>query len=76
MSRLVPVRSQVMVRILEQADFQFVRQRGSHAFYRHPDGRATVVPMHRGDLPKGTIREIIRDTELSVDEYDRLRREV
>lgn len=76
MSRLVPVRPEVMVRILEQMDFRLVRQRGSHAFFRHPDGRATIVPMHRRDLPQGTIREILRDTGLSLEEYDRLRQEV
>ncbi|HLD83236.1 MAG TPA: type II toxin-antitoxin system HicA family toxin [archaeon] len=25
-----------------------LRQRGSHVFMRHPNGRSTVVPMHKG----------------------------
>jgi predicted RNA binding protein YcfA (HicA-like mRNA interferase family) len=54
-----------------------VRQKGSHAFYRHGDGRATVIPMHRGeDLGRGLIRTILRGLEISPEEYVRLLREV
>ncbi|WP_371136142.1 type II toxin-antitoxin system HicA family toxin [Devosia sp.] len=28
--------------------FERVRQKGSHVFYRHPDGRTTTVPDHSG----------------------------
>jgi len=50
--------------------FERVRQRGSHVFYRHPDGRTTTVPDHRGrDLARPLVREILRETELTVEEY-------
>ena len=65
-----------MIRILRHLGFQFVRQKGSHAYYRHADGRATVVPMHRGeDLGRGLIRTILRDLETSPEEFLRLLRE-
>ena len=65
-----------MVRILKHLGFSFVRQSGSHAYFKHPDGRATVVPMHRGeDLGRGLIRAILRDIDLSVEEYERIRKE-
>jgi predicted RNA binding protein YcfA (HicA-like mRNA interferase family) len=65
-----------MSKILRRLGFQRIRQRGSHAFFRHPDGRATVVPMHKGrDLPRGTIRNIVKDIDITVEEYERLRRE-
>jgi predicted RNA binding protein YcfA (HicA-like mRNA interferase family) len=35
-------------RLLTHLGFGLVRQRGSHAQYRHPDGRGTTVPMHKG----------------------------
>jgi predicted RNA binding protein YcfA (HicA-like mRNA interferase family) len=44
----------------------FVRQRGSHALYRAQRGALvaqTVVAMHPGDIPKGTLRAIERDLE-------------
>ena len=65
-----------MAKILRHLGFSLMRQRGSHAYYAHPDGRATVVPMHKGeDLGRGLIRAILRDIELSPLEYERLRRE-
>jgi len=35
-------------RLLERLGFVPVRQRGSHVQYRHPDGRGTTVPLHKG----------------------------
>lgn len=70
MSKLPLVTSTQMVRLVRHLGFEFVRQKGSHAYYRHPDGRATVVPMHRGeDLGRGLIRTILRDLEISPEEY-------
>lgn len=49
------------------------RQRGSHARLRHADGRVTTVPLHAGrDVPKGTLKAVLRDTELSLDDLLRL----
>jgi len=40
---------------------------------RHPDGRGTTVPVHAGrDLAKGTLRGILADTALTVDELRQL----
>lgn len=66
-----------MVRLARHLGFQFVRQKGSHAYYRHADGRATAIPMHRGeDLGRGLIRTILRDLEISPEEYVHLLQEV
>jgi predicted RNA binding protein YcfA (HicA-like mRNA interferase family) len=62
-----------MEKLLLKLGFAKKRQRGSHAFYRHPDGRTTTVPFHVGkDLPRPLIRDIIREINLSVDEYNSL----
>jgi predicted RNA binding protein YcfA (HicA-like mRNA interferase family) len=48
-----------------------VRQRGSHVFYRHADGRTTTVPRHKGqDLARPLVRSILQDIELSVDDFN------
>jgi predicted RNA binding protein YcfA (HicA-like mRNA interferase family) len=39
-----------IVEILKRAGFEEVRQKGSHVFLKHPDGRRTVVPVHAGEL--------------------------
>lgn len=50
--------------------FERIRQKGSHVFYRHPDGRTTTVPHHRGRvLARPLIREILREIEVTVDDY-------
>lgn len=57
-------------RLLEQAGFAAVRQRGSHVQYRHPDGRSTTVPMHKGrDIAPPLLRQIAKDIGLTVDEF-------
>lgn len=58
-----------MVRALERAGFAVDRTRGSHVFLKHPDGRASAVPVHaRETLGPGLLRAILRDVKLSVDE--------
>ena len=55
---------------LEKAGFEVVRIRGSHHVLRHPDGRGTSVPVHRNqEVRVGTLRAILRDCRLSVDEF-------
>lgn len=54
---------------LRRRGFVPQRQSGSHLVLRHPDGRWTTVPMHRAkDLSKGTLRAILRETNLTVTE--------
>lgn len=49
MSRLPHLTGSEVVRTLQKAGFEIVRQRGSHIYMRHADGRATVVPVHKGE---------------------------
>ena len=57
-------------RILERLGFVVARQRGSHIQYRHPDGRGTTVPMHKGhDIAPPLLRRMIRDIGLTVEEF-------
>lgn len=69
MSGLPVVDFKTMERILLRLGFQAVRQRGSHVFYRHPDGRTTTVPNHAGrDLARPLIREILREIDLTPEQ--------
>ncbi len=71
MSKLRIIDARKMEKLLFKLGFERVRQKGSHVFYRHPDGRTTSVPHHRGrDLARPLIKEILREIELSSDEYD------
>jgi predicted RNA binding protein YcfA (HicA-like mRNA interferase family) len=67
MPKLRPAKPQTVQRVLEKLGFQLIRQSGSHAVFRHPDGRWTTVPLHPGkDVAKGTLRKIIKDAGISV----------
>jgi len=58
-----------VVKALERHGFVVARVAGSHYVMRHPDGRGTTVPVHRGrDVAKGTLRGILSDVGLSIDE--------
>ena len=70
MSKLPIIDFKKMNQILINLGFQKLRQKGSHVFYRHPDGRTTTVPNHAGrDLARPLIREIIREIEITVEDF-------
>ena len=70
MSKLKIITSSKMCKLVEAMGFIAVRQRGSHKFYRHNDGRTTVIPMHAGDLDRSLIRKMLKDIDVSIDEYN------
>ncbi len=48
----------------------FRRQRGSHAIYvRQSDQARVVIPMHTGEVKRKTLRAIIQDLKISVEEF-------
>jgi predicted RNA binding protein YcfA (HicA-like mRNA interferase family) len=60
-----------LIKIVENCGFNFIRQKGSHRRFIHPDGRATTIPIHPGkEIPKGLLRKIIReDLQIEIDEF-------
>ena len=71
MRRELPVlRPKQVVAVLEKAGFKVGRQTGSHAImYKSSIRHPISIPQHPRDLPKGTIRAIIRQAGLTVDEF-------
>lgn len=74
MSKLPSVPARDVIRVAEKLGFSFDRQRGSHAVYlRAADRRRLVIPVHKGrDLKPGTLRGLIDDMGLTVDEFNAL----
>jgi len=65
-----PLPARKVIRALENIGFQQIRQKGSHLFMRHPDGRTTLIPIHPGEkIGKEMIRKIINDAELTRDKW-------
>lgn len=73
MSRLKPLSAREVVRRLRRAGFRFDRQaKGSHEIWYNPETRRrTTVPNHPGDLARGTLRGIISQAGLTVEEFMR-----
>ena len=64
--RNVRLSGKELIRVLGKQGFVVVRVKGSHHFLKSGDGRATVVPVHRGEiLGPGLLRKILKDTELT-----------
>jgi predicted RNA binding protein YcfA (HicA-like mRNA interferase family) len=77
MTKLPVLTGEWVVKALGKIGFNVIRQRGSHCYMEHPDGRATIVPLHKGEtIGKGLLRKIIRDVELERDEFMELLRKV
>ena len=70
MGNIPVLKPQEVVRILESLGFVEVRQKGSHKQFRHPDGRATTVPFHKGrDISPRLLRQIAADISLTMEEF-------
>ena len=66
MSSFPAVSGAQLIKALRRLGFHVIRIKGSHHFLRHPDGRCTVVPVHRGEkIGRGLLAQILRDCEIS-----------
>jgi len=69
--RLVPYRD--LKKLLAAKGFHWVRCEGSHNVFRHESGRMVVVPDYGSQvIVRPLLRKILRDLNLSPEEYQRL----
>ena len=67
--RFPVVKPVALIRALERAGFALHHTSGSHCILRHSERRSRVtVPFHHHDLKRGTLRAILRQAALSVEE--------
>jgi predicted RNA binding protein YcfA (HicA-like mRNA interferase family) len=72
MSTLPSISGSECVKALKKAGFRFIRQDGSHIVLRRDNPFAQVVVPDHKDLDRGTLRAIIRQSNLSVAEFVQL----
>ena len=73
MSKLPIVNAKQLEKLLLQTGFVIQRQKGSHKFYKHPDGRYTTLPHHPGeDLSRPLIKTILNQIDLSTEAFIQL----
>ena len=72
MSRLPTLKSQRLIKMLNKLGFEKIRQEGSHVFFKHSDGRTTVVPIHKGkDVGRVLMRAILNDIKITPKEFQK-----
>lgn len=58
-----------LIRILRKHGFELVRAKGSHQIFKNrASGKMTIVPMHKRDLPKGTLLAILKQAGIDKEE--------
>ena len=69
----MPARARDLQKAAKKLGFQMVRQKGSHARWKHPDGRATTIPLH-GDSEIGgwLFSEILKQLGITEEDFHRL----
>lgn len=72
--RLPRIDCQELIRALERAGFSKKRQKGGHLhMWREADKKRLTVPVHKGKIvPPGTLRAILRDADISIEEFRKL----
>ncbi len=73
-ARVPSIRPREVIRALERAGFVVVRTSGSHCRLIHQTdpARKVTVPYHNRDLKRGTLRAIIAQAGLIVEEFNAL----
>ncbi|MBU4331846.1 type II toxin-antitoxin system HicA family toxin [Patescibacteria group bacterium] len=69
MSKLPILKDRDLLKVLKRLGFFEHRQRGtSHLVLKHSDNRRVIIAVHQGkDIPRGTLKAILEDAEISVD---------
>lgn len=68
--KLPQISAKELIRFLKKIGFEEIRQRGSHKYFRHQDGRTTVVPVHHGkDIGNGLLKKILNEIEIGKEEF-------
>jgi len=74
MSSLSPIKARDLIKLLKKIGFVERRQKGSHLFLSHLDGRTTIVPIHPSkQIGIGLLRSILHDVKLSPEDFEKLK---
>ncbi len=71
MGRLAGFRYRDIIKRLKLFGFEFYRQAaGSHEIWWNPVTRKfTTIPNHSGDMPEGTLRAILKQSEIDIQDF-------
>jgi predicted RNA binding protein YcfA (HicA-like mRNA interferase family) len=59
-----------LLEILNRNGFKIVGKRGSHVRLKHLNGKWTQVAVHPKPIPQGTLRKIINQSGLKIEDLE------
>jgi len=71
MGKLSGITYRVLAKKLRELGFKFSREaKGSHEIWYNEDtDRYTTIPKHSGDMAEGTVRSILKQADIEVDDF-------
>lgn len=72
MPKLVPISHRELARKLKRAGFILIRTSRHPVYYSAEKDLTIPIPSHPGDVPKGTLRTIIREMGIAIEEFNAL----
>jgi len=72
MPRRVPISHRELARKLRRAGFVEIRTKRHPVYYSAEKDLTVPIPTHPGEVPKGTLRSIIREMQITVKEFNAL----
>jgi predicted RNA binding protein YcfA (HicA-like mRNA interferase family) len=69
----IPAKAKDLQKAAKKLGFQMVRQKGSHARWKHPDERATTIPIHgNSEIGSWLFYEILKQLGITEDDFIKL----
>lgn len=77
MTKLKPIKSQKLIKIVKKLGFKLDYVKGSHHIFKNQNGKRMSIPVHKGKLiGKGLLLQIIEeDLGLTKKEFEKLLKE-
>jgi predicted RNA binding protein YcfA (HicA-like mRNA interferase family) len=70
----MPAKVSDLEKVARKLGFEKARQKGSHARWKHPDGRATTIPIHgNSDIGGWLFQGILKQLGITEEEFNELR---
>jgi len=69
--KLPLISGRMAIKVFTKIGYRIIRQRGSHIRLHHPSKRPLTIPNHK-ILGRGLLRKLLRDSELSLEDFIKL----
>ncbi len=70
----MPAKAKTITKVAKKLGFEKGRQKGSHARWKHPDGRSTTIPIHgNAEVGGWLFQEILDQLGITEQEFNKLK---